>query len=283
VLAQLEEYDYEILFVDDDSSDTSLEILERHAESDTRIKVVATSRRFGLYPCLIAGLRHASGDAVIYVETDLQDPPELMPALVEKWEAGADVVYTSRTKRLGETKFKMLVTRLAYKAINLAGEIAIPENSGDYKLLSRRVVDQVLALTEQDPYFRGMVSWVGFKQTQVFYERQARFRGKSKQSLLTLLPVRTFLSAILSLSNKPLYSICVAGVMFSALAIWLVLYAILWSSISADARLLLVVVIIMLCILQLSLGIQALYLARIYGQVRNRPLYVIRKRIGFRE
>ena len=280
-LAKSDKYDYEILFVDDDSSDASFKILEQHAQHDARIKVLVTSRRFGVYPCLVAGLKHASGQAVIYIETDLQDPPELIPMMLEKWEEGADVVHTKRTKRLGENKAKMLLTALAYKAINFASEIAIPENCGDYKLLSRRVVDHTLTLMEHDPYFRGIVSWVGFNQTFLFYERQPRYRGRSQRVLLSLAPLQVFTSAILSFSNKPLYAVALAGLLLPGAAFLVMLYAMIRTPQAVANDILLLLAIVMLCVVQISLGFHALYMIRTYAEIRKRPLYLIQRKLGF--
>lgn len=280
-LATVNKYDYEIILVDDDSTDASLKILEMHAQHDNRIKVLVTSRRFGVYPCLVAGLKHASGEAVIYLETDLQDPPELIPMMLEKWEAGTDVVHTKRTKRLGENKAKMLLTAMAYKAINFVSEISIPENCGDYKLLSRRVVDHALTLIEHDPYFRGIVSWVGFNQTFLFYERQPRYSGRSKRVLLSLAPLQVFISAILSFSNKPLYAIALAGLLVPVAAFLTALYATVWTGQNFANSILLLLLIVLLCVVQISLGIHALYIVRTYAEIRKRPLFLIQKKIGF--
>jgi polyisoprenyl-phosphate glycosyltransferase len=281
VLAQIDRYDFEILFVDDDSLDKSLEVLEAHARSDGRIKVLVMSRRFGVYPCLIAGLKHASGDAVIYLETDLQDPPEIIPSLIQKWEAGADVVHTTRTERQGEHRLKILLTLLAYKVINYASDIPILENTGDYKLLSRRVVNEVVGITEPEPYFRGMVSWVGFQQTQIFYKREARVRGKSKRGLLTFAPLNVFISAILSFSTKPLFFVAAAGFLLIIIAPFLLPYF-WWAGDSyVSTKFLASALIIILVVIEISLGIIALYLARVCSIVRNRPLYLLREKIGF--
>lgn len=276
-LEALPQYRHEIVFVDDDSTDGSLEILKSIAREDDRVKIVVTSRRFGVYPCLIAGLRHARGDAVIYLETDLQDPPELIPELVREWENEADVVYTTRKERLGESKTKLLITEFAYKTINRASCIPIPINSGDYKLLARRAVDHVLAIEEDDPYFRGMVSWVGFNQKQVLYVREGRFHGESRRSLFSLAPLQVFLSGLLGFSNMPLYFSAAAG-LASASALPLVAF---WAWLHDTWMPLGIFLVILAVVTQLSVGIQSLYLVRVLAGVRKRPLYLVRETIGF--
>ena len=178
------EYNYGLVFVNDDSSDRSLEILNSHRTTNPNIKIINMSRRFGVSPCIMAGLRFSRGDIVIYMDADLQDPPELIPQMITLFRNGADVVNTVRVLRRGESKTKMLLTRIAYRLINRVSDIELLENAGDFKLLSRRVVDEVIKLNEYQPYTRGLISWVGFRQEVITYERDARFGGNSKFSLL---------------------------------------------------------------------------------------------------
>ncbi|HEY4635767.1 MAG TPA: glycosyltransferase family 2 protein, partial [Rhodospirillales bacterium] len=156
--------DYELVFVNDDSTDGSLEVLIAARADNRRIKIVNMSRRFGQPECLMAGIAHAKGDAVIYMDADLQDPPEVIPDMLAKWRDGAEVVYTVRTRREGENPLKMWLTRLAYRAINVSSEIDMPVNAGDFRLLSRVVRDRLLDLAEHDPYARGLVPWIGYRQ-----------------------------------------------------------------------------------------------------------------------
>ena len=203
--------DYELIFVDDDSSDHSLEIISDLAEQNKRIKVVTMSRRFGVHPCLLAGLRFSSGDVVIYMDSDLQDPPELIPDMLEKYRQGADVVNMTRSKRQGENAFKMWLTKLSYKVINALSDIPIPENTGDYKLLSRRVVDNLLLFQEPDPFMRGLVYWIGFRQDSIQYIREVRFAGKTHFSLFGSGPVKEFIRGATSFSVAPLYLSLIIG------------------------------------------------------------------------
>jgi len=156
--------DYELIFVNDASSDNSLDVLKTMSLEDSRIKVINMSRTFGVSQCALAGMAYASGQAVITMDADLQDPPEVIPELIDKWREGADVVYTVRKSRAGESRMKLKVTDWAYRILRLTSEIDMPIESGDFKLMSRRVVNSLIRLNEKDPFLRGMVRWVGFKQ-----------------------------------------------------------------------------------------------------------------------
>ena len=177
VITKLENWDYELIFVNDDSNDNSEKILIEKQKSHP-IKIVNMSRRFGVGPCVLAGLELTKGNAVIYMDSDLQDPPEIIPQLIEKFEKGADVVHTKRTERLGESKFKMLLTKIAYRVINKTSNIPLPVDCGDFKLLSRRAVDYINSLKEYNPYIRGLTVWVGFKQDFIDYVRESRSSGE---------------------------------------------------------------------------------------------------------
>lgn len=276
--------DYELIFVNDDSTDRSLEILLKEREKDKRIKIINMSRRFGFYPCIMAGLHNARGDAVIYMATDLQDPPELIPEMVEKFRNGADVVNTIRTKRLGESAFKMWVTKKAYWLINLLSDIELPENMGDFKLLSRKVVNKLLNLKEYDPYLRGIVRWLGFKQDTVYYERPPRFSGKTHFPLFGKAPVQEFIRGITSFSAAPLYIALIYGFIISGLSFTYLLVVIItkfmginlpgWSALMA-------VTLFLGGNILLTNGFLGLYIARIYNQVKNRPSFIISDTIGF--
>ena len=178
-LKKLSDWEYQLIFVNDDSTDNSEQIL-LEKQKIFPIKIINMSRRFGNLPCVLAGLKNATGDAIIYMDSDLQDPPEIIPDLIKKFEEGFEVVHTKRTKRLGENKIKMLLTKVAYLAINRTSNIPLGVNVGDFKLLSKNVLNHMNSLTEFNPYLRGLSVWVGFKQTYVEYVRQARFSGDSK-------------------------------------------------------------------------------------------------------
>ena len=199
-------FTYELIFVNDCSSDRSVEILKHEQSRKNDIVIVTTSRRFGYSECVLAGLRFSTGDFAVYIDSDLQDPPELIPKMLEMaLSEGADVIYTTRTSRLGETWIKLMITRLGYWILNSVSAVSVPYNSGDFKLLSRRAVDQILEFREQKPFIRGLVSWIGFKQVQFFYERQARVAGKTHFPIFSRKVIYNFLdSALISFSDVPL-------------------------------------------------------------------------------
>ncbi len=216
---------YELIFVNDASTDHSLSILTEKAGQDKRIKIINMSRKFGVSECVFAGMEYAKGDAVIYLDADLQDPPELIPQLIEKWLNGTDVVYTVRSSRHGESPLKLALTKHAYRLIALVSDLGLPPEAGDFKLISRRVVKQLLELKERNPYLRGLVRWVGFKQEPVFYERKQRASGETHfplfrnffRDLLTLRgPVGTFINGLTSFSNFPLLLFLLLGLLISA-------------------------------------------------------------------
>ena len=165
---------YELIFVNDDSTDQSLPILLGEREKNPRVKIVNMSRRFGVAEGVLAGMTASRGDAVIYMDSDLQDPPEMIPAMLERWRQGAEVVHTVRTERRGESPLKMWATRLAYRVIQSGSAIELPVDAGDFKLLSRAAINQLLQVRESDPYLRGLVVWLGFTQVFVPYQRDAR-------------------------------------------------------------------------------------------------------------
>lgn len=276
---------YEIIFVNDASTDGSLKVLELLRTENQNIKIINTSRRFGVTPCVIAGLSEATGDAVIYMDADLQDPPELIPELIKKWQDGAEVVHTVRTRRHGENTLKMLLTSLAYKSINAFSDIDFYENVGDFKLLSRRAVSEVLKLNEHDPYLRGLSIWIGFLQAMVHYERDARYSGETKFSLFkSLNPYKEFIRGITSFSASPLYFALFLGFIVALTSFIVLGYIIFtklmgfnipgWTAIMA-ATLFLGGVILF------TIGILGVYLGRIYEQVKGRPQYIVDKKIGF--
>lgn len=278
---------YDLIFVNDASTDGSLALLEEHRRRDPRVKILNMSRRFGVAPCVIAGLHYASGDAVVYMDTDLQDPPELIPTLVARWREGADVVYTVRTSRHGESPWKMRVTRAAYRAIQLASDIEMPIEAGDFKLLSRRVVDQLLTLDEKDLYVRGLVTWVGFTQVAVPYERQARGAGDTHFPLLRSWgPASSFVAGVTSFSHAPLIAFLLlglAGGALSVLALVLLLLKSLIATTASGAAWLVAFGTLLWSTLALGIGVVGLYLARIHREVLGRPRYIVESAIGFDE
>jgi glycosyltransferase involved in cell wall biosynthesis len=270
---------HELIFVNDASTDQSLEILTTHAAADPRIKVITMSRRFGPSECVLAGLRYAQGDAAIFMDTDLQDPPELLPTLIKCWQDGSDVVHTVRTARAGESAVKMAMTRLAYRLIRAVSDIDLRVEAGDFKLLSRRAVQAVLTLPESDPYLRGLAVWVGFRQEYIPYERLPRPAGVTHFPFFSHNPWRTVLSGLTSFSVTPLLiwgplgvAVLLAGL--GALVWALMIKATSWQWV-------LTAVLILSGVQLLGLGIIGLYLARVYRDGRRRPAYVVADTIGW--
>src|SRR2546421_4740355 len=205
--------EYEMIFVNDRSTDNSLTLLKAESDREHDVKVVNMSRNFGVSVCALAGMRYAKGEAVIYLDADLQDPPELIPTLLETWKREqADVVHTVRTRREGENPLKLLITKIGYRILRKLANINLAENAGDFKLLSRRAVDHLLTLEEKQPYLRGLVVWIGFKQAQVHYVRESRFKGATKFPVFGYKVIDNFLeSALISFSNVPLKVSLIAG------------------------------------------------------------------------
>ena len=278
-------HDYEIIFVNDRSTDASLEVLRAARKENPRIKIVTLSRQFGFGPALICGLEHSKGDAVIYLDADLQDPPELIPKMLSHWEDDADVVHTKRVDRHGESKIKMWVTRIAYKAINQASAITIPENVGDFKLLSRRAVDQILEIQEKDPFIRGMPLWIGFKQATVEYSRLERYSGVTHFSLLrSMAPVLEFIRGIVSFSVWPLYFSLFCGfaiAFFAFMYLFLIVVQRVFFGIHLPGWPALMVTMLFLGgVILIAVGVLGIYVGKIFEQIQGRPRYVVDDTIG---
>lgn len=278
--------DYELLFINDASTDKSLEVLIDEQKNNKKVKIINMSRRFGVHPCVMAGFEHAEGDVVVYMDTDLQDPPELIPQMIEKYNEGYDVVHTTRTKRHGENQLKMWITKQAYKIINFFAEIDVPENTGDFKLISRRALNEIIKLKENDPFMRGLSLWVGFKQTQIYYEREPRFAGETHFPLFGKGPMREFVRGITSFSAAPLYFAFTVGVISFLLSILLIIYALLgkvFGFVAYGSSGIIITVSFFSGLILISNGLIGLYIGRIYSDVKNRPRYIIQDKIGFNE
>ena len=275
---------YELVFVNDASTDGSESILLREIESQGDVVLINTSRNFGVSECVMAGLEAAVGDAVIYMDADLQDPPELIPEMIERWvnDENVDVVYTTRRDRAGEHQAKLALTHFGYRLIRSISEIDIPVDSGDFKLLSRRVVDELIKLRERKPYVRGLVSWVGFNQVQVMYDRAPRFDGprNTKFPVFSRRVIYGYLDrALISFSDAPLKAALFLGFCISVLAgMYLVVVLIQkimgwyvpgWPALMAA--------IVFLGGVQITImGLIGLYVGSIFSQVKGRPNYIIK-------
>jgi glycosyltransferase involved in cell wall biosynthesis len=270
-------YSLELIFVNDLSNDNSLNYLIVKSK-ELPIKILNMSRRFGVGPCVIAGLEYSKGDVVIYMDSDLQDPPELIPDLVQKFESGFDVIHTQRTKRLGESTFKMGVTSLAYRVINRFADIELPINAGDFKLLSRRAVNEVLRMKEKDPYIRGLSVWVGFKQTIIQYIRQPRHSGKTQFKLFSKGPLFEFVRGVTSFSTVILFASLLAGFIGLTISFGLILYITIAKSnglVTSGITTIILTVSTLSSLILISNGILSIYVAKLFEQTKNRPLYVV--------
>jgi glycosyltransferase involved in cell wall biosynthesis len=268
---------YEIVLVDDGSTDRTWELLVAHAAADPRIVIVRLSRNFGHQLAATAGLDTARGDAVILIDADLQDPPELIPAMVERWQAGFDVVYAVRRKRKGESKFKILTARLFYRTTRRLTKVSIPVDAGDFRLMSRRVVDALKSIRERHRFIRGLVSWVGFPQTALEYDRDSRFSGETKYPFSKML--RFAIDGITSFSDVPLRFASYFGFIVSGIAFVVGLVEIalrIFTGYNLPGYTSTIFAILFLGGVQLiGIGILGEYIGRIYEEIKARPLYLV--------
>lgn len=282
-MEQLPEGDYELIYVDDGSRDGSLQILHEFQLADPRVRVIALSRNFGHQIAVTAGLEHASGDAVVVIDADLQDPPGVILEMLDRWRQGVDVAYGARSERKGETAFKLWTAKAFYRFINRFSEVEIPLDTGDFRFMDRLVVDALLTMPERDRFLRGLVAWVGFRQEPVFFNRAARRAGETKYPLKRML--RFAADGILSFSSVPLRLAVYMGFLTSGLALLGIVYALalrLFTDVWVTGWTLLFIAMLLLGGVQLLfLGVIGEYLGRIYGEVKRRPLYVVRERFGF--
>lgn len=259
--------DYELIFVDDSSHDGSQEIILNHRTNNPRIKLIEMSRQFGRHMCYYAGFKHATGDAAITMDSDLQDPPELIPELISLFKKEkADVVHTVMKKREGESKLKLILTAISYKILNRICSTPMPENAGLYKVMSKNIMDGIRQFEEADPYFKGIINWLGFKQVYYPFVREGRLSGKTKFSLLGPRPYVDFIKALTSFSYVPLYM----PTIFLVASIPIVLTGSTTFTLT----------FLLLAILT-SVATISLYLIQIHENNRKRPLYIIKQIIGF--
>jgi dolichol-phosphate mannosyltransferase len=275
---------WEVIFIDDGSRDRSLALLEELARSEPKFKIISFARNFGHQMAITAGLDRAEGDAVVVMDADLQDPPEVVVQMVEKWREGWDVVYGVRRKRKGETMFKRATAKLFYRAFRaMLGGVSIPVDAGDFRLMSRPAVLGIRALREQHRFVRAMVSWVGFRQAGVYYDRDARFAGETKYPLRKM--VRFAVDGITSFSVFPLRIATWLGLLAGVLALgtgtWAVYYRIFTNRVVPGWTTIMVFVAFSTSVQLLMMGILGEYIGRIYEEVKRRPLYVEAKEVNF--
>ena len=284
VHAALEGVEHEVILVDDGSKDGTAAAMEAAAAADPRVKVVALSRNFGHQPALTAGLEHASGDAIVMLDGDLQDPPELIPTMLQRWREDVDVIYAVREQRLGETVFKKTTARWFYRTFRRLTKMDLAVESGDFRLMDRRALDALLAMPERNRFLRGMTVWIGFTQTAVPFVRAERHAGTTKYPLRKML--RFSFDAITSFSSAPLQVATFMGFLFSGLAFLAIPLAVVarYTNIYERGVPTTIVVVLFLGGVQLiTVGIIGEYVGRIYDEVKHRPLYVVRERINAEE
>ena len=283
VLKKIENYEYEIIFVNDGSKDKTLEILETIAKEDKNVKIISFSRNFGHQCAVTAGLQYVTGDAIVIIDADLQDPPELIPDMLKLWEEGNEVIYGKRKTREGETKFKLLTAKMFYKTLNALSDVEIPKDTGDFRLVDKKVVDVVNSMPEHNKFLRGLFSWVGFEQKAFEYERKERFAGKTKYPLKKMLKLAS--DGIIGFSTKPLKLVGGLGIFSIVLSFMILIYAILsfmfkWNNLTPGWTSIIVTVTFFCGTILISLWMIGEYMARIYDECKARPQYIIKKKIN---
>ena len=277
------ELDFELVYVDDGSHDATLNLLRGFQRADARVRALSLSRNFGHEIAIAAGLQNSAGDAVVIIDADLQDPPEVILEMLNRWHSGADVAYGVRTARAGETVFKRWTASIFYRFIGHIANVAIPLDAGGFRLMDRKVVDAFLTMPERDRFTRGMVAWTGFRQEPVEYARAARAAGETKYPPRKML--RLAIDGILSFSLTPLRLATWLGFLSAGLALSGIFYALVLrlftdSWVSGWTSMLLAILFLGGVQLML-LGILGEYVGRIYGEVKRRPLYLVKARLGF--
>ena len=283
VLSELGE-DYEMIFINDGSRDRTMEIMLPIQAADKHVRIIEFARNFGHQVAVTAGMKYAQGDAALIIDADLQDPPELIPQMLEKWREGYQVVYGKRLKRDGESAFKLVTANMFYKVINSLTGNMVPRDTGDFRLIDRCVLNVMNAMPEHNRFLRGMGSWVGFRQYAFEYHRDKRFAGETKYPLKKMIKLAK--DGIISFSNKPLEWLSALGVaMIAGGGIWLLVLIILaicgvgfgsWQIIIAACTLL-------SGLLMLGMGVLGEYIGRIYDEAKGRPQFTVSNLYGFEE
>jgi len=274
---------YELIFINDGSRDKTPALLAALCETDSHVRFLNFSRNFGHQSAITAGMDYALGDAVVVIDADLQDPPEVIGDMVKKWREGYDVVYGKRLKREGETAFKKLTAKIYYRLLTSLTSVDMPVDTGDFRLIDRKVCDAMKSLSERNRYVRGLVSWVGFRQTSVEYVREKRFAGETKYPLKKM--IKLAMDGIMSFSYKPLKLATSIGVLLSGCSFIYLIVIILqriftqttvtgWASTMA-------ILLFTQGIVLMMLGIIGEYLGRIFDEIKGRPIYIVKEAIGF--
>ncbi len=278
------EYEHEIIFVNDGSKDKTLDILKDIAVEDKLVKIISFSRNFGHQAAVTAGIKNCDGDVTVIIDADMQDPPELIVDMLNKWKEGYKIVYAKRKKRKGETPFKLITAKMFYKTLNSLSNVDIPKDTGDFRLVDKEVIEVIKDLPEHNKFLRGLFSWVGYKQTPIEYQRNERYAGKTKYPLGKMLKLAT--DGIIGFSTKPLKIVGALGICSILISIIILIYSILsyifsWNNLTAGWTSIMVTVTLFAGIQLMSLWIMSEYIARIYDESKNRPEYIIEEKINF--
>ena len=285
VLEELKKkYDYEIIFVNDGSKDKTLSILKEIASQNEKVKIVSFSRNFGHQAAVTAGIKEVSGDAIVIMDADLQDPPELIPDMLKLWEDGSEVIYGKRNTRNGESAFKLLTAKMFYSFLNAMSEVEIPKNTGDFRLVDRSVIDVINNLPEHNKFLRGLFSWVGFEQKEFLYDRPKRELGETKYPFKKMLKLAK--DGIISFSTKPLKLVGGLGILSIFISFVILIYSILsyalnWNNLSDGWTSIMVSITFFAGVQLFSLWIMSEYISRIYDESKGRPEYIIKEKINF--
>jgi dolichol-phosphate mannosyltransferase len=284
VLAGLaDQYDHELLFVNDGSTDRSLSLLQGLAAADSRVGILDLSRNFGHQLAVTAGLDYAAGDAVVIIDADLQDPPEVIVEMLAKWQEGYKVVYGVRAKRDGESRFKLWTAALFYRLLQRLSDTKIPLDTGDFRLIDRQVADVVRHMHERTRYMRGLISWVGFRQFGLPYRRDRRFAGQTHYTVVHM--IKLAMDGLTNFSEKPLFLAGYVGLLVTGLSLlliaWLVIDKLLHPETLVTGWTSMLVAILFLGGVQLlSLGLLGQYIGRIFRETKGRPLYIVGQVFG---
>lgn len=269
---------YELIFVDDGSTDKSVSIIKKAISQNDNIKLVEFSRNFGHQLAITAGLQYTKGDAVVVMDADLQDPPEVIPQMIKKWHEGYDIVHGKRVQRDGETVFKKATAKIFYRLFQKLSTVDMPLDTGDFHLMDRKAVKTLLKLHEQDPFVRGQVSWIGFNQTSVSYHRQERVAGETKYPLSKM--IKLALDGVTSFSMKPLQFVSILSILPFISGLFYLIYLLISGNFNT-ASVGITILLFSVGFLMLSIGIMGSYLGRVLEQVNNRPRFIVSKTIGF--
>ena len=278
-----DKYEYEIIFVNDGSKDKTLSILKNIADNDKCVKIISFSRNFGHQAAVTAGIKYVTGDAVVIMDADLQDPPELIPEMLKLWEDGNEVIYGKRKTRKGESVFKILTAQMFYSFLNAMSEVEIPKNTGDFRLVDRKVIDVINNLPEHNKFLRGLFSWVGFEQKEFLYDIPKRELGETKYPLKKMLKLAS--DGILSFSSKPLKLVGLLGILSITFSIVVLIYSLCsyfgnWNNLTPGWTSIMVCITFFAGVQLLSLWIISEYISRIYDESKGRPEYIINEKIN---